>query len=106
MVEPANEDEWGRRFPAQMEDAVMRETPATYVLSAEDISAGDQVFISPAAGVHGRGCWWAMVVSRMPALVQGAVYLRVVPVEAIGTDEVTPTVFYASLSGLLVRRTR
>jgi hypothetical protein len=37
-------------------------------------------------------------------LVQGAVYLRVVPVDAIGSDEVTPTVCYASLSGLLVRR--
>ncbi|WP_157034993.1 hypothetical protein [Actinocatenispora sera] len=82
----------------------MREPTAAYVRAAEEIRAGDQVFISPAAGVHGRGCWWAMVVSRMPALVQGAVYLRVVPVDAIGSDEVTPMVCYANLSGLLVRR--
>ncbi|BCJ38063.1 hypothetical protein Athai_55660 [Actinocatenispora thailandica] len=76
---------------------------ATYVLSADDIRAGDQVFISPAAGVHGHGCWWAMVVSRMPALVDGAVYLRVVPVDQLDADPAV-TVFYARLSGLLVRR--
>jgi hypothetical protein len=44
-----------------------------------------------------------MVVSRMPALVNGAVYLRVVPVDEIG-DDATVTTFYARLSGLLVRR--
>ena len=78
---------------------------ATYVLSADDIRGGDQVFISPAAGIHGHGCWWAMVVSRMPALIDGAVYLRVVPVDQL--DSVPDvTVFYARLSGLLVRRMR
>ncbi|GIL26092.1 hypothetical protein NUM_13460 [Actinocatenispora comari] len=80
-----------------------RKPTATYVLSADDIRAGDQVFISPSAGIHGRGCWWGMVVSRMPALVNGAVYLRVVPVDEIG-DDPQVTTFYARLSGLLVRR--
>ncbi|BCJ37464.1 hypothetical protein Athai_49670 [Actinocatenispora thailandica] len=63
----------------------MSKPTATYVLSADDIRAGDQVFIAPRAGIHGHGCWWAMVVSTMPALVNGAVYLRVVPVDDIET---------------------
>ncbi|GAA1327542.1 hypothetical protein GCM10009635_23020 [Actinocatenispora thailandica] len=62
---------------------------------------GDAVFISPAAGIHGHGCWWALVVSTMPALVKGAVYLRVVPVEDTAA---TPQVFYARTSGLLVNK--
>jgi len=72
------------------------------VLSADDIHAGDQVFIAPSAGIHGYGCWWALVVSTMPALIEGAVYLRVVPVDNL--DDAPVTVFYANLSGLLVRR--
>jgi hypothetical protein len=39
----------------------------------------------------------------MPALVNGAVYLRVVPVDELG-DDPKVTTFYARLSGLLVRR--
>lgn len=68
---------------------------------AQEPRAGDQVFISPAAGIHGHGCWWALVVSVMPALVNGAVYLRVVPVE---DTTATPQVFYARTGGLLVNR--
>jgi hypothetical protein len=45
-----------------------------------------------------------MVVSTMPALVNGAVYLRVVPIDDIETGGATPKVFYARISGLLVRR--
>lgn len=82
----------------------MRKPTATYVLSADDIRAGDQVFIAPSAGIHGHGCWWAMVVSIMPALINGAVYLRVVPVDDIEAGSMPPKVFYARLSGLLVRR--
>jgi hypothetical protein len=81
----------------------MRDATATYVLSADDIRAGDQVFVSPAAGIHGHGCWWGLVVSKMPALVKGAVYLRLVPVDEIDKDAKVRT-FYARLSGLLVRR--
>ncbi|BCJ38240.1 hypothetical protein Athai_57430 [Actinocatenispora thailandica] len=64
--------------------------------------AGDQVFISPAAGVHGHGSFWAMVVTATPALVQGAMYLRVVPVDDIGGDPTVRT-FYVRLAGLLTR---
>jgi len=81
----------------------MRDATATHVLSADDIIAGDQVFISPAAGIHGHGCWWGIVVSTMPALVRGSVYLRVVPVDDVDGDAKVK-VFYARLSGLLVRR--
>jgi hypothetical protein len=81
----------------------MSKSTATYVLSADDIRAGDQVFVSPAAGIHGHGCWWGLVVSKMPALVNGAVYLRLVPVDEIDKDATVRT-FYARLSGLLVRR--
>lgn len=68
---------------------------------AQEPREGDQVFISPAAGIHGHGCWWAIVVGVMPALVNGAVYLRVVPVEDLMA---TPQVFYARTGGLLVNR--
>ncbi|BCJ27656.1 hypothetical protein [Actinocatenispora sera] len=64
--------------------------------------AGDQVFISPAAGVHGHGCFWAMVVEAIPALVKGAMYLKVVPVAEIDGNPTVRT-FYVRLAGLLTR---
>jgi hypothetical protein len=64
--------------------------------------AGDQVFISPAAGVHGHGCFWAMVVEATPALVKGAMYLKVVPVADIDGNPTVRT-FYVRLAGLLTR---
>lgn len=65
--------------------------------------AGDQIWLSPAAGVHGRGAWWAVVVGTAPALAAGALYVRVVPVDGIGGD-VRVRTFYVRLTGLLVRR--
>lgn len=72
---------------------------------AEAPRAGSEVWISPAAGVHGRGSFWAMVVSSTPALIAGAAYLRVVPTDDIDGDAVVRT-FYDRLSGLLVREPR
>jgi hypothetical protein len=65
--------------------------------------AGDQVWISPAAGIHGQGSWWALVVSTSPALVKGAVYLRVVPLDDVD-GEARVREFYARAAGLLIRR--
>ncbi|WP_203962461.1 hypothetical protein [Actinocatenispora thailandica] len=68
---------------------------------ADQPQPGDHVFICPTAGIHGHGCWWALVVSALPALVEGAVYLRVVPTD----DTDAPIrVFYARTAALLVRR--
>ncbi|BCJ37465.1 hypothetical protein Athai_49680 [Actinocatenispora thailandica] len=64
--------------------------------------AGDQVFICPAAGVHGHGSFWAMVVSTTPALVRQALYVRVVPVDEIDGAARVQT-FYVRLAGLLTR---
>ena len=64
--------------------------------------AGDQVFISPAAGVHGHGSFWAMLVGVTPALVRGSAYLRVVPVDDIDGDPRVRT-FYVRVAGLLTR---
>ena len=66
-------------------------------------TAGDHVFICPTAGIHGHGCWWALVVSALPALVDGAVYLRVVPADDVDGNT-TPRVFYARTANLIVRR--
>lgn len=66
--------------------------------------AGDQVWISPAAGVHGRGTWWAVVVSTTAAIVDGTAYLRVVPLDDNGGDARVQTC-YVRLAGLLVRST-
>ncbi|BCJ38186.1 hypothetical protein Athai_56890 [Actinocatenispora thailandica] len=65
--------------------------------------AGDQVWISPAAGIHGQGSWWALVVSTTPALIKGAVYLRVVPLDDVDGDARVRE-FYARTEGLLIRR--
>lgn len=70
--------------------------------TAQAPRAGSEVWISPAAGVHGRGSFWAMVVSTTPALVAGAAYLRVVPINDIDGDPVVRT-YYVRLTGLLVR---
>jgi hypothetical protein len=64
--------------------------------------AGDQVFLCPAAGVHGRGSFWAMVVSTTRALVPQALYVRVVPVDEIDGAARVQT-FYVRLAGLLTR---
>jgi len=64
--------------------------------------AGDQVFISPAAGVHGHGSFWALVLSTAPALVEGTRYLRVVPIDEVDGDPRVRT-FYVRLGGLLTR---
>ena len=68
-------------------------------------SAGDQVWISPAAGIHGHGSWWGLVVAAAPALAQGTIYLRVVPLDDIDGDA-RVRVYYARTDGLLVRPTR
>jgi len=66
-----------------------------------DVRVGDEVFISPGAGIHGHGCWWAEVVSTMPGLVEGAVYIRVVPVD---DPDARPKVFYVRTDGLMIRK--
>lgn len=66
--------------------------------------AGDHVWISPAAGVHGHGARWYVVVGTEPAIVEGTAYVRAVPVADIGAEPRVRT-FYVRLSGLLVRRT-
>jgi hypothetical protein len=70
---------------------------------ADQPQPGDHVFICPTAGIHGHGCWWARVVSALPALVEGATYLRVVPAD---DDQAPARVFYARTAALLVRRQR
>jgi len=67
--------------------------------------AGDQVWISPAAGIHGQGSWWALVVATAPALVDGVIYLQVVPADDIDGNTTIRT-FYAQTAGLLIRRAR
>jgi|GEM_PF-2175248 len=64
--------------------------------------AGDQVFLSPAAGVHGRGSFWALVVDTEPALLAGTLYVRAVPLDEVDGDARVRT-FYVRLSGLLTR---
>ncbi|BCJ29826.1 hypothetical protein Asera_39340 [Actinocatenispora sera] len=68
---------------------------------ADQPQPGDHVFICPTAGIHGHGCWWARVVSVLPALVEGAVYLRVVPAD---DDQAPVRVFFARTATLLIRR--
>jgi hypothetical protein len=63
------------------------------------------VWISPAAGVHGQGSFWALVVSTAPALVAGTAYLRAVRSDDIDGDAQART-YYVRLSGLLVREPR
>jgi hypothetical protein len=79
------------------------DTKAHRISSAKDVHAGDAVWISPAAGVHGWGSGWHMVVKTSPALVEGAVYVHAAPLDDI--DGASPVrVFYCRVSGLLVRR--
>jgi len=40
----------------------------------------------------------------MPALIADAVYLRLVPVDDVGAEDAEVRMYYARLSGLLVRR--
>jgi hypothetical protein len=64
--------------------------------------AGSEVFISPAAGVHGHGSFWALLVSSTDGLVPGHAYVRVCRTEDVDGDATVRT-FYVRLSGLLVR---
>ena len=70
-------------------------------LDDRGIRPGDEVFISPGAGIHGHGCWWAEVVSTMPGLVPGNIYIRVVPLD---NPDAAPKVYYARTDGLLVNK--
>lgn len=79
----------------------MTTTPQPTDRGADQPRPGDHVFICPTAGIHGHGCWWARVVSALPALVEGAVYLRVVPAD---DDQAPVRVFYARTATLLIRR--
>jgi hypothetical protein len=64
--------------------------------------AGSQVFISPAAGVHGQGSFWGLLVSSTDGLVDDHAYLRVCRIEDVDGDATVRT-FYCRLSGLLVK---
>lgn len=67
--------------------------------------AGDECFICPAAGVPGVGSWWALVVSTVDTLTEGTMYLRVVPLDQVGSANARVRTYFVRLSGLLVRRT-
>jgi hypothetical protein len=67
--------------------------------------AGDECFICPAAGVPGVGSWWALVVSTVDTLTEGTMYVRVVPLDQVGSVDAQVRTYFVRLPGLLVRRT-